>query len=202
MSTKYILILTISELPDIEQKLFNILFWPTPITINHQPKEHVMRIGPRTLWQVLPHSSSITCEWSRRPCPRRSRPEPCGADGVFLAQPFAARPDGHWPQRRVTTAEALTVNQRMGVEVKAVNKVAPGVYSLAGWGIGISYAIDAPSGWIIIDTGDTTTAAAEMRQCWKRHGPPRQGRGDPADALALCQWHRRLARPRNRALGP
>ena len=46
---------------------------------------------------------------------------------------------------------------------KAVSQPAPGIYALAGWGIAISYAIDAPGGWIIIDTGDTTKAAAEMR---------------------------------------
>jgi len=34
---------------------------------------------------------------------------------------------------------------------------------LPAGGIAISYAIDAPGGWIIIDTGDTTKAAAEMR---------------------------------------
>jgi hypothetical protein len=56
----------------------------------------------------------------------------------------------------------------MGAEVKSVNELAPGVYSLAGWGIGISDAIDAPDGWIIIDTGDTTTAATEMRAMLKK----------------------------------
>ena len=46
--------------------------------------------------------------------------------------------------------------------VASATKPAPGVYALAGWGIAISYAIDAPGGWIIIDTGDNTKAAAEM----------------------------------------
>jgi len=67
------------------------------------------------------------------------------------------------PNGSVTTAEAVDVNRRMGVGVKAVTQLAPGVYALAGWGIAVSYAIDAPDGWIIIDTGDTTVAAAEMR---------------------------------------
>jgi alkyl sulfatase BDS1-like metallo-beta-lactamase superfamily hydrolase len=89
------------------------------------------------------------------------------------------------PNGSVTTAEALTVNQRMGVEVKAVNELAPGLYSLAGWGIGISYAIDAPDGWIIIDTGDTTTAAAEMRAMLEKT----LGRRVKVAAILLTHWH-------------
>ena len=89
------------------------------------------------------------------------------------------------PNGSVTTAEAAAVNQRMGVEVKAVTKLAPGLYSLAGWGIGISYAIDAPDGWIIIDTGDTTTAAAEMRAMLEKT----LGRRVKVAAILLTHWH-------------
>jgi hypothetical protein len=89
------------------------------------------------------------------------------------------------PNGSVTTAEAATVNQRMGVEVKAVTKLAPGLYSLAGWGIGISYAIDAPDGWIIIDTGDTPTAAAEMRAMLEKE----LGRRVKVAAILLTHWH-------------
>lgn len=67
------------------------------------------------------------------------------------------------PNGIVTTAEALAVNRQMGAERKAVTEVAPGVWSLAGWGIAASFAFDAPGGWIIIDTGDSKQAAAEMR---------------------------------------
>ena len=34
---------------------------------------------------------------------------------------------------------------------------------MRGWGIASSFAIEAPAGWIVIDTGDHTQAAAEMR---------------------------------------
>ncbi len=67
------------------------------------------------------------------------------------------------PNGIVTTAEALAVNRKMGAERKAVTEVAPGVWSLSGWGIASSFAIDAPGGWIILDTGDSRQAAAEMR---------------------------------------
>lgn len=40
-------------------------------------------------------------------------------------------------------------------------EVVPGVYALRGWGIAHSFAIAAPAGWIIIDTGDSTRAATE-----------------------------------------
>lgn len=59
--------------------------------------------------------------------------------------------------------DTLTVNERMGAAAKGVYEVAPGVWQMRGWGIGHAMAIDAPEGWIIIDTGDTTQAAAEMR---------------------------------------
>lgn len=85
----------------------------------------------------------------------------------------------------VTTAEAADVNRRMGVEVKAVTRLAPGLYSLAGWGIGISYALDAPDGWIIVDTGDTTTAAAEMRAMLEKT----LGRRVKVAAILLTHWH-------------
>jgi alkyl sulfatase BDS1-like metallo-beta-lactamase superfamily hydrolase len=89
------------------------------------------------------------------------------------------------PNGSVTTAEAAAVNRRMGVELKAVTRLAPGVYSLAGWGIAISYAIDAPDGWIIIDTGDTTTAAAEMRAMLEQT----LGRRIKVAAILLTHWH-------------
>ena len=89
------------------------------------------------------------------------------------------------PTGSVTTAEAAMVNRRMGVEGKAVNELAPGLYSLAGWGIGISYAIDSPDGWIIIDTGDTTTAAAEMRAMLEKT----LGRRVKVAAILLSHWH-------------
>ncbi len=69
------------------------------------------------------------------------------------------------PNGSITTRTALSVNPRMGAtETKIAEPVAPGVYALRGWGIAASFAIEAPNGWIIVDTGDSTQAAAEMRE--------------------------------------
>jgi alkyl sulfatase BDS1-like metallo-beta-lactamase superfamily hydrolase len=89
------------------------------------------------------------------------------------------------PNGGVAAAETFTVNARMGADRKAVSQPAPGIYALAGWGIAISYAIDAPGGWIIIDTGDTTTAAAEMRAMLEKT----IGRRIKVAAILLTHWH-------------
>jgi alkyl sulfatase BDS1-like metallo-beta-lactamase superfamily hydrolase len=68
------------------------------------------------------------------------------------------------PNGAVTTADALAVNKRMGAEQKIVDEMIRGVYHIRGWGIAHSIAIDAPEGWIIVDTGDSNNTAAEMRQ--------------------------------------
>lgn len=89
------------------------------------------------------------------------------------------------PNGAVAAAETLAVNARMGVDRKSVTQLASGVYALAGWGIAISYAIDAPGGWIIIDTGDTTKAAAEMRTMLEKT----LGRRIKVAAILLTHWH-------------
>ena len=89
------------------------------------------------------------------------------------------------PNGAVAAAETFTVNARMGAERKAVSEVAPGVYALAGWGIAISYAIDAPGGWIIIDTGDNTRAAAEMRAMLEQT----VGGRIKVAAILITHWH-------------
>ncbi len=45
-----------------------------------------------------------------------------------------------------------------------VDEVTKGVYHIRGWGIAHTIAIDAPEGWIIVDTGDSTKTAADMRK--------------------------------------
>ena len=73
------------------------------------------------------------------------------------------------PNGAVTTDAARSVNARMGItDSKVAERVAPGVYALRGWGIASSFAIEAPDGWIIVDTGDSTRAAAEMRETLER----------------------------------
>jgi hypothetical protein len=69
----------------------------------------------------------------------------------------------------VTTRTAAGANARLGVtDSKVAEPVIPGVYALRGWGIAHSFAIEAPKGWIIVDTGDSTRAAAEMRETLER----------------------------------
>ena len=67
------------------------------------------------------------------------------------------------PKGEVTVQGALEVNKLLGAEKKLVDEITPGVYHIRGWGIAHSIAIDAPEGWIIIDTGDSIAAAKEMR---------------------------------------
>ncbi|MBP6534492.1 MAG: MBL fold metallo-hydrolase [Arenimonas sp.] len=68
------------------------------------------------------------------------------------------------PNGAITTNTALLANDKWGIgSEKRVEKVADGVYAMRGWGIASSFAIDAPDGWIIIDTGDHTQAATQMR---------------------------------------
>jgi hypothetical protein len=60
----------------------------------------------------------------------------------------------------VTTRTTLLANEKWGIgDKKHVEQVTDGVYAMRGWGIASSFAIEAPKGWIIIDTGDFTRAA-------------------------------------------
>jgi alkyl sulfatase BDS1-like metallo-beta-lactamase superfamily hydrolase len=90
------------------------------------------------------------------------------------------------PNGSITTPTSLTVNARLGVtESKIVEPVAPGVYALRGWGIAASFAIEAPNGWIIVDTGDSTKAAAEMREKLASS----VGKKIKVAAVLLTHWH-------------
>jgi alkyl sulfatase BDS1-like metallo-beta-lactamase superfamily hydrolase len=90
------------------------------------------------------------------------------------------------PNGAVTTRVALKVNAGLGVpEQKTAEAVLPGVYALRGWGIAHSFAIEAPNGWIVVDTGDSTKAAAEMREMLERA----LGRKIKVAAILLTHWH-------------
>lgn len=52
----------------------------------------------------------------------------------------------------------------MGADKKVVYEITDGVYHIRGWGIAHTIAINAPKGWIIVDTGDSTNTAAQMRE--------------------------------------
>jgi alkyl sulfatase BDS1-like metallo-beta-lactamase superfamily hydrolase len=86
----------------------------------------------------------------------------------------------------ITTETARGVNARMGItESKIAERVAEGVYALRGWGIAHSFAIEAPNGWIVVDTGDSTRAAAEMRETLERA----VGGKIKVAAILLTHWH-------------
>ncbi len=86
----------------------------------------------------------------------------------------------------VTTDTARSVNARMGItDSKVAERVAAGVYALRGWGIASSFAIEAPNGWIIVDTGDSTRAAAEMRETLERG----VGKKIKVAAILLTHFH-------------
>lgn len=90
------------------------------------------------------------------------------------------------PNGAVTTPAALQANEKWGIgDTKRVERVADGVYALRGWGIASSFAIDAPEGWIVIDTGDSTRAAAEMRAKLEEV----LGRKIKVAAILLTHWH-------------
>ena len=89
------------------------------------------------------------------------------------------------PDGIIAAAETFTVNERMGADRKVAAQVAPGVYALRGFGIAQTYALNAPRGWIIIDTADTTQLAAEMRAMLEEAvgGPIRVA------AILFTHWH-------------
>jgi alkyl sulfatase BDS1-like metallo-beta-lactamase superfamily hydrolase len=90
------------------------------------------------------------------------------------------------PNGAVTTPVARDANARLGVtESKVAEKVDEGVYALRGWGIAHTFALEAPSGWIIVDTGDSTRAAAEMREMLEHA----VGHKIKVVAILLTHWH-------------
>ena len=117
-------------------------------------------------------------------------------DAASKARAAAAEPSWHSPSLTmetvtgpngvVTTRLALEVDRRMGVpDEKVAEEVVPGVYALRGWGIAHSFAIEAPGGWIIVDTGDSTRAATEMREKLEA----KVGKKIKVAAILLTHWH-------------
>lgn len=108
---------------------------------------------------------------------------PAGLDGWHspsLTDATVTAPNG-----AITTQVAIDVNARHGAMGKSAARVADGVWLLSGWGLGHSMAIDAPEGWIIVDTGDSTATAADMRAHLERAvGAPIR-----VAAILLTHWH-------------
>ncbi len=90
------------------------------------------------------------------------------------------------PNGAITTHAALLANDKWGIGApKRVEQVTDGVYAMRGWGLGSCFAVEAPDGWIIIDTGDHTRAAAEMRAKLEEM----LGRKVKVAAILLTHWH-------------
>jgi alkyl sulfatase BDS1-like metallo-beta-lactamase superfamily hydrolase len=90
------------------------------------------------------------------------------------------------PNGAVTTRAAVLANEKWGIGApKRVEQVTEGVYAMRGWGLGSSFAIEAPRGWIIVDTGDYTQAATEMRAMLEQT----LGRKVKVAAILLTHWH-------------
>jgi alkyl sulfatase BDS1-like metallo-beta-lactamase superfamily hydrolase len=90
------------------------------------------------------------------------------------------------PNGAVTTHAALFANDKWGIgNTKHVERVTGGVYAMRGWGIASSFAIEAPDGWIIIDTGDHTQGATEMRAMLEKT----LGGKVKVAAILLTHWH-------------
>ena len=113
-----------------------------------------------------------------------------------FARAAAAEPSWHSPSLTMetvtgpngatTTATALKANAMWGItDKKVAEPVVQGVYALRGWGIASTFAIEAPGGWIIVDTGDSTRAAAEMREMLERT----LGKKIKVAAILLTHWH-------------
>ena len=86
----------------------------------------------------------------------------------------------------MTTHAALLANDKWGIgNTKRVELVTDGVYAMRGWGIGNCFAIKAPGGWIIVETGDHTRAAAEMRAKLEET----LGGKVKVAAILLTHWH-------------
>jgi alkyl sulfatase BDS1-like metallo-beta-lactamase superfamily hydrolase len=90
------------------------------------------------------------------------------------------------PNGAVTTHAALLANEKWGIGApKRVEQVTDGVYAMRGWGLGSCFAVEAPEGWIIIDTGDYTRAAEEMRAMLEQ----KLGHQVKVAAILLTHWH-------------
>lgn len=90
------------------------------------------------------------------------------------------------PNGAITTQAALMANEIWGIGApKRVEHVTDGVYVFRGWSLGNSFAVEAPEGWIIIDTGDSTESAVEMRAMLEET----LGRKVKVAAILLTHWH-------------
>jgi hypothetical protein len=117
--------------------------------------------------------------------PTSARAQATKAPGPLWRSPSLREETVVGPNGAVTTRDMVDVNARLSMEEKRAIKVSPDIWLLAGWGIAHSMAIRAPKGWIIVDTGDSTRAAQEMREKLEAAvGSPIR-----VAAILLTHWH-------------
>lgn len=85
----------------------------------------------------------------------------------------------------IMTQVAIDSDAKWGITAPTVSQVAPGVYLMSGWALGHGMAIDAPNGWIIIDSGDSIRAAGEMRASLEKAA----GKEIKVAAILYTHWH-------------
>ena len=89
------------------------------------------------------------------------------------------------PNGAITTRDAALADERLAMTERRAIEITPDIWLLAGWGLAHSMAIRAPEGWIIVDTGDSTVTAQQMRDMLEAAvgGPVRVA------AILLTHWH-------------
>ncbi len=117
--------------------------------------------------------------------PTVARAEETAAPGPLWRSPSLVEETVTGPRGAITSRDIGEVNDRLAMTEKRAIAVAPDIWLLAGWGIAHSMAIRAPDGWIIVDTGDSTTAATEMR----RKLEEAVGGRVRVAAILLTHWH-------------
>ncbi len=111
---------------------------------------------------------------------------PAGQGETSWNSPSLTMETATGPNGAVTTRAALLANEKWGIgDAKRIERVTDGVVAMRGWGIASSFAIEAPDGWIIIDTGDHTPAAMEKRAMLEET----LGRKVKVAAILLTHWH-------------
>jgi hypothetical protein len=117
--------------------------------------------------------------------PTFARAEETAAPGPLWRSPSLVEETVTGPNGAITSRDISEVNNRLAMTEKRAIEVAPDIWVLAGWGIAHSMAVRAPEGWIIVDTGDSTRAAKEMRE---KLEAAVGGRVRVA-AILLTHWH-------------
>lgn len=111
---------------------------------------------------------------------------PDAPDGDSWHSPSLRGETAVGPNGAVTSRAALLANEKWGIgDTRRIEQVTEGVYAMRGWGLGNCFAVEAPDGWIIIETGDFTRAAEEMRAMLEES----VGRKVKVAAILLTHWH-------------